>query len=143
MDVSKQFADHYRRLVDRWSAGGRDSGSFTEYEQETIALYSFNSNYGADGLPAYFAWDGLAMLDLTLRALKRIGADRLETIVREYAELLRRHGFEPEEHDIYDFINDCPTDAQAEFDARQTEAAALYGDFYNRWEQDFADRQAR
>lgn len=137
-DLSRQFADHYRSLVDAWTASGKDWRRFSDEEQETIALYFFNSDYGGNGLADYVMWHGSGMLRLTLRGLRRIGAERLADIVQRCFELLAEHGFDEETHEVDDFLEGLPPGPQAEFDRLQEEAAALYEDFYTRWEQHFA-----
>lgn len=130
----KQLSDHCRRLVEQWFANGKDLRRFTEHEQELLALYLFNLDYGGNGMPEYVSWQGHSTLEPLLRGLTRIGADRLCTIVREYFAFLDLHGFDPEKVNVYEFIEGCPQAVQDEFDSRQSEAADLYSDFFVRWE---------
>jgi hypothetical protein len=107
----------------------------TDYEQETVALMYFNSDYGANGLIDYVAWHGRELLDFTLRGLVCIGASRLAAIVRQYYSLLQEYGFSFDEPDwdVYSFIDEQLDDVQSRFDNLQAEAADLYLDFYTRW----------
>ena len=140
-DLSKEFANHYWGLYEQWRRCGKDFNQFTEYEQETIALAHFNTDYGSNGLPDYVVWDGFSTVQRAVAGLNRIGATRLATIVDEYFEVLRTHGFEPESESVYAFIEDCPPSVQDQFDARHAEAAHLYGDFYSRWEAEYVRRR--
>lgn len=137
-DPAQDFSNFYHNLMDRYRESGEDLCRFSAYEQETVALYCLNSDYGGNGLMSYFDWHGLRLLEPTLRGLTRIGADRLSTLVSEYAALLTQFGFAPDKQTASDFVSSLPTATQAKFDRHLAEAADLYGDFYNRWEAFFA-----
>ena len=136
-DPSLEFARFCGSLMDRFRTSGNTLHSLSAYEQETVALYLLNSDYGANGLIAYFDWHGRTLLEPTLRGLARIGADRLAVLVKEYADLLAQQGFLFGEQNVYAFLESLSAAAQEPFDLRQAEAADLYADFYDLCEKCF------
>lgn len=140
-DYSKEFAQFYNDLQKRWRECESDLSQFTEYELQTIALEQFNGDYGANGLIDHVALHRRSLLEETVRGLYAIGAHRLAAIVARYFELLELNGFDDTESDVYDFIDSLSIESQNQLDELQTEAADLYSDFYDRWEQYFIKMQ--